>query len=413
MENQKWVPVQLKDICSRIDYGYTASACNEPVGPRFLRITDIVHDLLDWDTVPFCEIDRSKKRKYLLKDGDIVVARTGATTGYAKAIKDHPESVFASYLVRLRVQSGISSDFVGHIVQSDQYKQFIKKNLSGSAQPQANAKVLTSFRLNLPPRPVQDRIANILSAYDDLIENNTRRIKILEEMAQRIYREWFVYFRFPGRENIPLVPSDLGPIPRGWRVRDLYSIATPTYGFPFKSKQFFEGSEGMPVVRIRDIRSDHTGTRTREGAKSKYLIRDGDILIGMDGDFHMGKWAGGPAYLNQRVVMFRRSSPLPQYHLFLALKDPIGHLNSTIVGTTVAHLSARDLKAIQLVIPDEERLALSRETFDPIFDLELNLKKRNANLRATRDLLLPKLISGEIPVEAAEDAGAELMEAMV
>lgn len=209
----------LRDLCESIEYGYTASATQEPIGPRFLRITDIVPHRLDWEAVPYCEIPAKKSAKYLLATGDIVIARTGATTGWAKFIKDPPEAVFASYLVRLRPNSRVDPRFLGSVVESKTYKTFVQQHMGGAAQPNANAQVLTSFVLPLPPSPIQRRIVDILSAYDDLIENCERRIRLLDEMARALYREWFVLFRYPGHDKVPLVESPIGPLPRGWAMR--------------------------------------------------------------------------------------------------------------------------------------------------------------------------------------------------
>ena len=216
MATEKWDCVILREICNLINYGYTASATPEPIGPKFLRITDIVPDRINWSTVPHCKIDERKLSKYRLEEGDIVIARTGATTGYAKRIRENRQAVFASYLVRLRVSANYDSQYVGFVIESEDYKHFILQNIGGTAQPQANAQVLTSFPIPLPPLATQHKIAAILGNYDDLIENNTRRIKILEEMAGTIYREWFVEFRFPGHENVKMVESELGLIPQGW-----------------------------------------------------------------------------------------------------------------------------------------------------------------------------------------------------
>lgn len=219
IKTNKTIISVLRNLCDKIQYGYTASAKNTEIGPKFLRITDIVPDYITWENVPFCGMDDKDIEKYLLKDGDIVIARTGATTGYAKYIKKPPKSVFASYLVRLKIKDGISKRYIGFIVESDEYKRFIHSNIGGAAQPNANAQILTSYPVTLPSFVNQQKIASILSAYDDLIENNLRRIKILEEMAQMIYREWFVNFRFPGHEKVEMVKSELGMIPEGWEVK--------------------------------------------------------------------------------------------------------------------------------------------------------------------------------------------------
>ena len=227
----KWDCVILREICDSVNYGYTASAKPEPIGPKFLRITDIVPNRIDWSSVPYCKINKKNLSKYQLEKGDIVIARTGATTGYAKRIRDNYKAVFASYLVRARVNPKYDSRYVGFVVESDAYKQFIQLNLSGTAQPQANAQVLTSFPIPLPPVSTQRKIAAGLSAYDNLIENNTRRIKILEEMASAIYREWFVEFRFPGHEQVEMVESELGLIPQGWEVKRLSDLVETQYGY--------------------------------------------------------------------------------------------------------------------------------------------------------------------------------------
>lgn len=152
-----WERKTLKDICERIDYGYTASSSEERIGPKFLRITDIVPNSIEWDNVPYCEIPEKKIGKYELKEGDIVIARTGATVGYAKRInKRHPQSVFASYLVRIKINPRYDNSYIGLIVESDNYKKFIKSNISGAAQPQANAQVLTSYSVLIPSKNIQD-----------------------------------------------------------------------------------------------------------------------------------------------------------------------------------------------------------------------------------------------------------------
>ena len=340
---------------------------------------------------------------------DIVIARTGATTGYAKYIKGEHDSVFASYLVRLRIDPAHDARFVGYIVESQEYKDFITLHRGGAAQPNANAQVLSSYPVDLPPVETQRRIAGILSAYDDLIETNTRRIRVLEAMARALYREWFVHYRFPGHEAVPLVEhADLGEVPEGWEVKKLFDVAEGQYGFAFKSRQFNETGEGQRIVRIRNVKTNSSDTFTTEEADERYSILNGDILVGMDGDFHMCRWAGGDALLVQRVARFRPLGDLPRYYLFQALEAPVVRFNSIIIGTTVAHLGHKHLKTIRMAVPPKPLLDKVRDQLDPLYDLEQALRLKNNNLRQTRDLLLPRLVSGALPVEAAE---AELAEA--
>ena len=204
---REWSNVTLRDISKSIVYGYTASAQFEPIGPKFLRITDIVGGL-DWNKVPFCEIALNDYKKYKLEIGDIVIARTGATTGTTEIIKEDKSAVFASYLIRFRVDQIIADPFfIGYVLKSNSWKEFIKSSIGGSAQPGINANVLSRFDLLLPPLPIQHRIVEILSALDDKIELNRQTNATLEAIAQAIFKEWFVDFNFPGATGRPPISS--------------------------------------------------------------------------------------------------------------------------------------------------------------------------------------------------------------
>jgi type I restriction enzyme S subunit len=151
-----WERKPLSELCERIDYGYTAIAEQEEIGPKFLRITDIVPDVIDWSTVPHCPIEDGRLERFRLAEGDIVVARTGATVGYAKRLhKRHPDAVFASYLVRLRLKPEVDNIMVGVFVESDSYKDYVQSRVGGAAQPNANARVLAGAEMLVPPPRLQ------------------------------------------------------------------------------------------------------------------------------------------------------------------------------------------------------------------------------------------------------------------
>ncbi|MCF1708728.1 restriction endonuclease subunit S [Tabrizicola sp. J26] len=277
----------------------------------------------------------------------------------------------------------------------------------GTTQDNLSLDKLLRFDFLVPPLPTQQRIAAILSAYDDLLQNNTRRIAILEEMARRLYEEWFVHFRFPGHEEAEFDGDEEERLPKGWARTGLYDVADVVYGHPFKSGLFNTDGQGLGVVRIRDVIADRASASTTEEGKPQHRLSNGDILVGMDGAFYLGRWAGGDAWLNQRVCCLRPKPWMPRHLLFQTVASPIKRLEETIVGTTVAHLSARDMKQMQIVLPDQRGLDLAMKHLEPSYGQILTLKRKNANLHAQRDMLLPKLISGEIDVSGAE----ELLEA--
>ena len=393
----KWDRVILREICDSVNYGYTASAKSEPIGPKFLRITDIVPNRIDWSSVPHCEISEKNLGKYLLEKNDIVIARTGATTGYAKRIRTEHKAVFASYLVRIRVNPNCDSQYVGYVIESEEYKRFIQLNLGGAAQPNANAQVLTSFPISLPPLPTQRKIAAVLSAYDDLIENNTRRIKILEDMAQTLYQEWFVHFRFPGHENVLMVESPLGPIPQGWEVKQLEEMCDVLMGQSPKSEFYNETGEGLPFHQGVTDFGQRFPTDRVYCTVQKRIAEVGDIL------FSVRAPVGRMNVANKKIVIGRglsaiRSKSGEQAFILQQLKGRFQEEDTMGSGTIFNAITKSDLLSIQFLKPTKSIVANFEEAAEPI-SLELaNLTMKNTNLRQTRDLLLPKLISGEIDV---------------
>lgn len=331
------------------------------------------------------------RQESLLRDNDIIFVRSngnreliGRSMLLRNVIGPLTHSAFS---IRLRFTTpDVSSRFFAYVFRTNVIRQALSARGQGTNISNLNQGILENLDVPLPPLPTQRKIAAILSAYDDLIENNQRRIRILEDMAQATYDE------------MSARPGHRAPV-------NLFEAADVTYGFPFKSSMFSTGS-GHPVIRIRDIKPGRTATRTTEIASDKYIVRNGDLIVGMDGDFHIGKWTGGDAYLNQRVVRFRPKRPQSRYLLYLAIKEPIKRLEREIVGTTVAHLSDRDLRAVSIMMTTACAPSAVAATLEQMYDLEVNLHCKNANLRQTRDLLLPKLITGEIDVSELDIANA-------
>ena len=406
MPTEKWNRVILREICDLVNYGYTASANPEPIGPKFLRITDIVPNRIDWTSVPHCKIDDEKLSKYRLKENDIVIARTGATTGYAKRIRTDHKAVFASYLVRIRVNSNYDSQYVGFVIESDEYKKFIQLNLGGAAQPQANAQVLTSFPIPLPPLCTQRKIAAILFSYDDLIENNTRRIKILEDMAQTLYREWFVHFRFPGHENVPMVESPLGPIPRGWKVikySDIVDLSRKGIN-PSKFPDEIFAHFSIPAFDNGCMPTLDTGSSIRS---FKYLITEKCVLVSKLNPRIPRVWfpfldAEHRAVTSTEFLTLSPKPPLDCVFLYSLCNSPDFSAEMAVraLGTSGSHQRVKpdDFLNMLVLMPTEFLLNSFRDKVRHMLNISNTLRLKNKNLRQTRDLVLPKLISGEIDV---------------
>lgn len=268
---------------------------------------------------------------------------------------------------------------------------------SGSGTPIISKRKFEKFKFIIEDDlKIQHRIASILSAYDSLIENNTKRIRLLEKMAENLYKEWFVRFRFPGYEKAEMENG----LPKGWKVERVFDIADVMYGYAFKSNHFCDNPALNPVVRIRDIQNNHTNTFTDEECEEKYLIKRNAILIGMDGLFHMCLWNGERAFLNQRVVMLNsKKVDFCNYLLFMAIHPQIKYWEQVISGTTVAHLGDKHLKRVQVIVPSTEILSKANSLIARIMGKKNILLRQNSLLARRRDLLLPRLMSGKLEVK--------------
>lgn len=332
--------------------------------------------------------------------GDVLLTHKGTVGQVALLPKlDTPYAMLTPQVTYYRVNpKKLNPRYLAYVFRDQAFQHELQSFSAQSTRPFVSISAQRHLRVAVHERRAQEQIVNLLHPYDDLIENNTRRIKTLEEMARSLYRAWFVDCRSPAHQKVKTTAAASGrqgALPQGWARQNLFDLADVTYGYPFKSKLFSADPGGTAIVRIRDLPAGLSATYSTEPFHPKYGVVDGDVLVGMDGNFHMSKWSGGAAALNQRVVMFRPRD-VSRYFLFLALEPFIKHLESTIVGTTVAHLSDKDLRRVEILLAPAGLQAQFDKVVTDIYEQELVLRKKNANLRIARDLLLPRLISGEI-----------------
>ena len=255
----EWVHCTLADACSAINYGLTASASNDAAGPKFLRITDIVSGQLDWNTVPHVVADKDSIAKYRLYDGDIVIARTGASTGTSLYIKTPPRAVFASYLVRLQAKPDFNARFLAYYLKSKEFGEFIRGVLGDkSAQPNASASTMTAVPLSAPrDRTEQRAIAHVLGTLDDKIELNRRMNQTLEEMARALFKSWFVDFD-PVRAQATLKHHDTNHSPlEGESARQGRSPQSSRWG-ESRWREIKRSYTEQSVEGAKTLRQDHT-----------------------------------------------------------------------------------------------------------------------------------------------------------
>ncbi len=389
---------KLKDVLSSIYSGGTPSTSkkeywNGPykwlssgeTGQRF--ITDTIN------TITELGIKESSTR--LAKRDSVVMACAGQgkTRGQTSYLLDDMY-VNQSVIVLKPKESKVLPLYLFYDL-SGRYEELRGGSDASSTRGSITTASLKTLPFRYPSIEKQRAIASILSAYDNLIEVNNKRIKVLEQMAENLYKEWFVRFRFPGHETVEFENG----IPKGWEYCKLFDIAKVTYGFPFNSESFCDDKSLRPVVRIRDIPNNKTGIYTSEECEQKYKINENAILVGMDGIFHTCLWSGGEAFLNQRVVQISsKQKEISNYYLYLALVPQIKFWEHAIAGTTVAHLGDRHLKRMLVLIPNGDILKKATIVFNDLLVEKNTLSKRNEILVKQRDYLLPRLMSGKLEV---------------
>ena len=435
----EWRACRLADACSSIDYGLTASAADDDVGPYFLRITDIVSGHIDWHAVPHVTADEETVAKYLLRDGDIVLARTGASTGASAYVNQPPPAVFASYLVRLQAKPEFDPRFLAYYLKSDAFWVFIRGVLGDkSAQPNASASTMTQAPLRAPKSRAEQRaIAHILGTLDDKIELNRRMNETLETMARALFRSWFVDFdpvhakaegRDPGlpKPIADLSPdsfedSELGEIPRGWEVGPLGKYFTVGLGGAWGLDK--PSAKASAAVRcLRGIDCHDLAEGVLPDVPQRWLsprqaddreLQEGALLVEGSGSFCGRSLLWHPAYaelIGSRVVysnFCKRLDPVctPSQAVACWLQMRRAYSNGEVqafrTGTAFPNFDVHGaLGNLYVVVPPSEVADVFAKFFRTCQRLDLMAQSRV--LAALRDTLLPKLISGELRVPDVE-----------
>jgi len=363
-----------------------------------------------------------------LLDGDLIFARRSLVeegVGKCSIILNPSEATtFESSIIRVRLDKNKAlPKFYYYYFKSPLGRSKISSISTGVNIKGIRGSELKNLEVLSPPLRTQHKIASILSAYDDLIENNTRRIQILEEMAQRIYREWFVKFRYPGHENHKLVESELGMIPEGWEVDNIGRLYSVKSGYAFKSKQMQE-SGNYGIIKIKNIQSnsidiDNVQFIMNENVDDRafgFSLSAGDLLIAMTGA-QVGKIGVMPKstiefLLNQRVGKFYPKKDFLKENQFLYQVVNTELFQTSVFniaqGAAQPNISGSQIESIETILPPDRIIVEYEKLCQPFKELKMNLIYKNQILRKKRDLLLPKLISGKLDVSELDiDTGIE------
>lgn len=388
-----WKKRKLNDVCLSISDGDHQPPPKANKGVPFVTISNITNtNKFDFSNTMFVpqEYYDNLDQKRKAQKGDVLYSVVGSF-GIPVYMKNDIPFVFQRHIAILRPNvEKIVPNFLYYTMLSRAFYMKADAAAIGAAQRTVSLTALRNMEIEIPNIETQKKIVKVLSAYDDLIENNQKQIKLLEEAAQRLYKEWFVDLRFPGHKNVVIADG----VPEGWKKEKLTDIVDVQYGFAFDGSLFNSQGKGTPIIRIRNIPTGTTNDYTTQEADEQYIVSNGDIVVGMDGEFHINSWSGKTAYLVQRTCKFTPKNELMRGWLLQAIYEPIKFFEKTVVGATVAHLGKKHIDTIELLTgPDDLYMP-----FKDLFNKRQLLLNQNILLAEARDRLLPKLMSGEIEV---------------
>lgn len=409
-----WKKVELKDICKiksgkRLPKGsdFSSEVTNYP----YIRARDIKNGSISSDDLVYLDEETHKKiSKYIVNTNDIVITVVGASVGDVGFVKKEFDGFnLTENAIRLTdYAKTVSPRYLLYILNSKEYWELMQQIAGGSAQPKLGIYKVESISAELPPINTQIRIADILSAYDDLIENNQKQIKLLEEAAQRLYKEWFVDFRFPGHENTTFVDG----LPEGWEYLPIKDAFSWIRGKSYTSLELSD-TEGVKLVNLKNIKAFGGYNRGAEkrftgSFKQEQLLQPGDVVMGVTDMTKERRLVGHVAIipdLKEKMtfsmdlikLLPNRISKCYLYSLmfFGGYSKKISPLAN---GTNVLHLKPEAMNTMSILIPNKVIMTQYDDLFTYYNRKIEMLEDQIEVLKEARDRLLPKLMNGEIEI---------------
>ena len=396
----EWKTYKLGNITEKIGSGATPrggkEAYLEDGDYSLIRSQNILDFVFSKNGLAYIsEKQATELRNVSIKEGDILLNITGDSVARVCQVPKEvlPARVNQHVAIVRGKKEAIDQTFLKYYLLEPSFKRYMLGLASSGATRNALTKaMIENFEIQAPKLKTQKEIAQILSSLDDKIEVLQQMNQTLENIAQAIFKEWFVEFNFPGFDG-----ELMDGLPKGWRTGSIYDLIDVTYGFPFKSNLFNSEKKGKGLIRIRDLKNNCCGFFTEEEAQEKHIINAGDIVAGMDAEFLPSIWLGEQAWLNQRLCKFSpKQTNVSELFIYHTVKPLLEKSQYGKVGTTVIHLGKSDIDRYEILIPNKEVLAEYKTISQNIHKKIIINQYQIRSLTQARDTLLPKLMSGEL-----------------
>lgn len=397
-----WKKAKLSECCQSISDGDHQAPPKSNKGIPFVTISNIKDNSFDFTNcmhVPQSYYDNLLAKRKPQK-GDILYSVVGSF-GIPVLIKENVKFTFQRHIAILRPNPHIVEPaYMYYSMLSKAFFLQADAAAIGAAQRTISLSSLQNLTINLPDLPTQRRIASILSAYDDLIENNRRQIKLLEEAAQRLYREWFVELRFPAHESVKVVDG----VPEGWMKGTVDNIVKLLSGYPFKSSEYVSSGK-YRLITIKNVKDGEFSPdnvdyidQLPDKVPSHCILTEGDILLSLTGNIGRVCIVNGYNYLlNQRVAKLQTLHPAYAYCMFRS-KEMLNKMTALSNGVAQQNLSPIRAEKIRILIPSSNLLFQFKNIVEPIISQIILLNNQITFACEARDRLLPELMGREIEV---------------
>ena len=399
-------------------YGIAASAVDyDSQKPTYLRITDINDDgTINFDGLK--SVDDENSYKYILKENDIVFARTGASTGRSYFYqKEDGVFVYAGFLIKFSLDpKKVNPRYLKYYTHSKIYYDWVHSFDSGATRGNINAKTFGDMLLDLPERNVQDEIVSILKEIDDKIAVNRRICENLEAQAQALFKHWFI--DFAPFKNGQFVESELGMIPEGWRVESIGKlqlivtdyVANGSFASLKENVKLYQEEEYAYFIRNTDLKSGKFGVYVDKHSYeflSKSRLYGGEIIISNVGDVgsvFLCPRLNKPMTLGNNIIMVKSEDAALNTYLYLLFRCSFGQglIRSITGGSAQPKFNKTDFKSLKIIIPSSTILANYVDNLLQMINIIEANKLESSRLSTLRDTLLPKLMSGQIKVNEME-----------
>ena len=407
-----WQTVRLGDVISTLKgFAFKSSHYTES-GHPIVRASNFTMDSISDDDLKYYSYEEALQyKKYSLKKSDVLIQTVGSweynpnsVVGKVVRVPEQLEGALLNQnIVKIMPNDAVDNIFLYYRLKCDDFSKYNIGNAVGAAnQASITLDTIRDFTFECPEIIVQKRIANILSAYDDLIENNQKQIKLLEEAAQRLYKEWFVDLRFPGYENTPIIDG----VPQGWRITEIGNyFKTLLGGTPSREKAEYWENGTIPWInsgKVNELRvvepSEYITDIALQRSATKLLPKHTTLVAITGATLGQVSYTEIETCANQSVVGIVDESQQYSEYVYCYILNNIKNIIGKATGGAQQHINKDIVNSYQIVLPSDDIAVKFQSVAKPIFDKISMLLFENINLTEARDRLLPKLMSGELEV---------------